>query len=1102
MKKLLLTLMLAVVSTALVWGGTTPLRGAELLKEASGELSLPQSVKAETPRTGFRKAALPGIAATAGRKLPATGDPRVHFQPDPFAPAMKAKAPAMRTEEENVEWGEWYKFNEGTVTSDNSYGFGVFFGLEFPRKVTLMRRDAADNSSLSQLWFDGFFEDYDFIINYNPESGVYWWNRFYFDHTENPYDAVVPYFIERSEAQHEAGGYVYNPKMPMSLDLFIICIGDNMGYQSFCYFIPDNLPDSSFAGSLETTDSQNGTIEFGINSVGADVATVRYGIFYTADGTVFDGENGRVSVSGLVKANREDYGVVSVARDEIAYHTTFTADKSGAWYVCALLYDDEGDHIGTRTGYARVGLSEPGKWIDAGVATYTDGQLYDFFQNYLLNEAEGYVTNLQIPDWGRSVNTWEVPVQQNVENPDMYRLVNPYTCANAPFSDCVVSYDDNMGNHTEFPLVFDRENEYYLIIDRTNPNGVLIYTTPMGITEDNVYSWTFDYRTGADNSLQCVPAHMRNYNIFNYDPNGCISSQAPAYPYRIVFPGYVDYNIEFSTTWTTMVLSHMGEGVAKVAYTFCKTGEEPEDIWQLLADKSETITIAETTEPGAVDLMPFGLEQETCRYTIFAVAYDAQGNMCSSGAQDFVPYKHEYEFFSTALLREATIESACGLPSEFYEVEVYTAPDAEGHYYVYNPYRVHPYLAGNYIGEIETFVDIDCSDPLRVNIPEYEVPIELGVGALTFQSISNYYMTHGNSADAVADAGYFGTFCSGQIVLPLRGTLFGYGGSYYYGSSDDSFAVRFPWYVDYAFKLTATVSSVEVSEIGNGVSEIVFTVVEKDSMSETEIVDGIYNGSVETHAITEEGPLPLEYFTLEPGTTYVVVALSKDESGEYREVRSVEFTPEPPYELAGVGTYTDAYIQLLFNLDGLEELIEPREVEVYTLNGANDVVYVKEPFTTVLENAGFPYIGSRYLPIDISDPSRVFVPGGAIGIMANSEEYWCTSFAELYRNEGFAEEEIPDEAFGKLTEGKVVIPATALVFGNSAITEDRLGEVPNAALELVLPASMTGVKDVEATRTIESPAEYFDLSGRRVDKPSSGLYIVRRGATVSKEIIR
>lgn len=47
----------------------------------------------------------------------------------------------------------------------------------------------------------------------------------------------------------------------------------------------------------------------------------------------------------------------------------------------------------------------------------------------------------------------------------------------------------------------------------------------------------------------------------------------------------------------------------------------------------------------------------------------------------------------------------------------------------------------------------------------------------------------------------------------------------------------------------------------------------------------------------------------------------------------------------------------------------------------------------------------------------------------------------------------------------------------------------------------TGIEGVEAD-DVEAPVEYFNLQGVKIDNPSNGLYIVRKGNNVTKQIIR
>ncbi|MDE6098553.1 MAG: chitobiase/beta-hexosaminidase C-terminal domain-containing protein [Muribaculaceae bacterium] len=48
----------------------------------------------------------------------------------------------------------------------------------------------------------------------------------------------------------------------------------------------------------------------------------------------------------------------------------------------------------------------------------------------------------------------------------------------------------------------------------------------------------------------------------------------------------------------------------------------------------------------------------------------------------------------------------------------------------------------------------------------------------------------------------------------------------------------------------------------------------------------------------------------------------------------------------------------------------------------------------------------------------------------------------------------------------------------------------------------SAISELPADNSMETPAEYFTVDGLRVNMPTSGLYIVRRGDKVSKEIIR
>lgn len=78
---------------------------------------------------------------------------------------------------------------------------------------------------------------------------------------------------------------------------------------------------------------------------------------------------------------------------------------------------------------------------------------------------------------------------------------------------------------------------------------------------------------------------------------------------------------------------------------------------------------------------------------------------------------------------------------------------------------------------------------------------------------------------------------------------------------------------------------------------------------------------------------------------------------------------------------------------------------------------------------------------------------------------------------------------------------------NSTVAADFDGTItmilPEVAREAAIVTFASGVHTgVEAIETVEGEAEYFNLQGVRVANPENGLYIVRQGSKVSKQVIR
>lgn len=95
----------------------------------------------------------------------------------------------------------------------------------------------------------------------------------------------------------------------------------------------------------------------------------------------------------------------------------------------------------------------------------------------------------------------------------------------------------------------------------------------------------------------------------------------------------------------------------------------------------------------------------------------------------------------------------------------YRLVNAYGEDYGYNE-------PGDYSETKESYIEIICDDPTRVYIPNWQIQYtDWGYGNFLMGSRASLYLENGNSADAIAEAGYFGKLENGKITFPVNGLL-------------------------------------------------------------------------------------------------------------------------------------------------------------------------------------------------------------------------------------------------------------------------------------------------------------------------------------------
>lgn len=140
---------------------------------------------------------------------------------------------------------------------------------------------------------------------------------------------------------------------------------------------------------------------------------------------------------------------------------------------------------------------------------------------------------------------------------------------------------------------------------------------------------------------------------------------------------------------------------------------------------------------------------------------------------DFSIYKSPWVALGNCTYTDAIISELYGAPTVSYEVPIEENFVTPGVYRLVNPYgEYYPYNdPGDWDDSKNYYMVIDASNPERVLLERSTTGCDWGDGALSVWSMAGYYLQNGNSADAVAKAGFYGTLEDGVISWTKAGSL-------------------------------------------------------------------------------------------------------------------------------------------------------------------------------------------------------------------------------------------------------------------------------------------------------------------------------------------
>lgn len=197
------------------------------------------------------------------------------------------------------------------------------------------------------------------------------------------------------------------------------------------------------------------------------------------------------------------------------------------------------------------------------------------------------------------------------------------------------------------------------------------------------------------------------------------------------------------------------------------------------------ITLSTELEPGVSYTAEVVLPEYVCTTKTEAEKFEAEVGKVTTKADVLYMPNSQYKFtlsvtrvlnwnkIGWVMYTDDFMPGLFNIDPESYYVEIEKA-DGLDRYRLVNAYgENYPYNEpGDWNPRQTGYIEIIADNHDRVYIPNWQTqPTNWGYGNFMMGSRASYYMDNGNSADAIANAGWFGTLKDGKITFPANGLL-------------------------------------------------------------------------------------------------------------------------------------------------------------------------------------------------------------------------------------------------------------------------------------------------------------------------------------------
>lgn len=414
-----------------------------------------------------------------------------------------------------------------------------------------------------------------------------------------------------------------------------------------------------------------------------------------------------------------------------------------------------------------VGIPAP--WKSIGKATFSDAVIFD--------------------------KTYQVELQQNENDPNQYRLVDPYSKA---LENEELSTKDDPSPYVTFKLLSpgDKVNNVTISPDG---KGLVYFDSYSSGFYNTTYSQTEEPSHPADFSSLAKESDWQYNRVTHYKEDGTpgVVQLAPLYymdgvgalnysqmdgVITIIFPNYVLADYATGITYTGQYTSSNGTRYALANVTLGKDVEsakvaliEGDDVELAIAQIEDgTLKTTEVTEAGTVSLPCY----EKGIHTFVVVSY-AKGEAQESAYTRFLVSTavSKWNSLGMAQYTDAIVGEAYGEDNETYDVEIQESVSSPGLYRLVNPYgEAFPLnTKGDWDATQDYYIEINAIDPQGVFITVQNTGLNWGDGNLYVYSQAAYALDEeGKSLADVKAEGLCGTLNNGVITFPKKSLLFGF----------------------------------------------------------------------------------------------------------------------------------------------------------------------------------------------------------------------------------------------------------------------------------------------------------------------------------------